>query len=241
AGISFLFSPDWSKLNFKVILMALGQIFFTIGLSTSVIVLYGSYLKKDEDIPVSTLVSSIGNTIASLIAALAIFPALFAFKIVDPASGPALVFMMFPMVLKELPRIFGIFFFAGAVAAVLTSTIFIMELVIEPFIYRLNWSRKKATVIVAIAFWICGLPAAYNFNWLTVIDAYFSTIFFPLMGVIAPIALFKYLGRGKALETINNGAKIRIGDWWVSWGKYVYPILVLIVVLIGVLELLKVF
>jgi NSS family neurotransmitter:Na+ symporter len=116
-----------------------------------------------------------------------------------------------------------------------------MELVIEPFIDRLNWSRKKATVVVAIAFWICGLPAAYNFNWLTVIDAYFSTIFFPLMGVIAPIALFKYLGRGKALETINNGAKIRIGDWWVSWGKYVYPILVLIVVLIGVLELLKVF
>jgi NSS family neurotransmitter:Na+ symporter len=240
-GVSFLFKPDWSKFNFQVVLMALGQIFFTLGISTSVIVLYGSYMKENEDIPMNVIVTSAGNTVASLIAALAIFPALFAFGIAEPASGPALVFMMFPAVLKELPKVFGIVFFASVVAAVLTSTIGIFEFVVEPLVYRVKMSRKKAVIIVALLFWVVGLPAAYNFNWLTKIDQYFSTIFLPLMGIIAPVALFVYIGREKALEWVNKGASFSLGNWWVAWGKSVYPILVAAVVVVGILQLLKVF
>ena len=61
------------------------------------------------------------------------------------------------------------------------------------------------------------------------------------MGIVAPIALFAYFGRDKALEWANKGAKLRLGGVWVAWGKIVYPILVFAVVVVGILQLVKVF
>jgi len=235
AGLQFLFAPDWSKLDFGIVMLALGQVFFSIGLCTTVIVLYGSYMKETHDIPLTAVITGFGDSIVAIIAALAIFPALFAFGITEPGSGPGLVFIMFPAVLAQMPRIFGIIFFTATVAVVLTSTTFMLELFAEPLIYRWNWSRKKAITVVALVVWACGLPAAYNFNWLSQIDLYFSTIFIPLAAILAPVALLWYIGPKKALEWVNKGASFRLGNWWVVLGRFVYPILIVLILVVGVL------
>lgn len=95
-GYKFLFKADWSKLgNPKTWIFALGQAFFSLSLAGSGTVVYGSYLKKDEDIVSSAMYVSIFDTLAAMLAALVIIPAVFAYGI-EPSAGPPLMFIVMP-------------------------------------------------------------------------------------------------------------------------------------------------
>lgn len=106
---SFLKAP-------KTWVYALGQAFFSLSLAGSGTVVYGSYLKKSEDIVDSAKYVAIFDTIAGMLAALVIIPAVFAYNL-DPAAGPPLMFITLPNVFKQMPlgRIFSITFFCSCV------------------------------------------------------------------------------------------------------------------------------
>lgn len=90
-GYKFLFIPKWEALaDIDTWVMAMGQAFFSLSITGSGMIVYGSYLSKKEDIPKASLQTAFFDTIAAMLSALAIMPAVFAFGI-QPSSGPSLM------------------------------------------------------------------------------------------------------------------------------------------------------
>ena len=188
-GLSFLFKPDFSKLDGNTILVALGHAFFTLSLGMGAMITYGSYLRKKDN-----LISSAGmiiflDTGIALLAGIAIFTAVFSFNL-DPAAGPALIFHVLPTIFPQIPGgyIFGILFFALLLIAALTSGISLLEVVISYFVDQKGWSRTKATVIFGTSIAILGVPSALSHGVLADFKI-FGMTFFDLMDYMS----FKYM------------------------------------------------
>lgn len=79
AGVKFLFLPDWSKINSTVIFTALGLAFFKLSLGIGSMMIYGSYFRAEQNIPKTALTVMLADLTVSLLAGLAIFPAVFSF------------------------------------------------------------------------------------------------------------------------------------------------------------------
>ena len=111
-GVSYLFTPDFSKINAKVILAALGQAFFTLSLGMGAIMAYGAYMPANQNIGSTALSVAFLDTSVALLAGIAIFPIVFANNL-EPATGPGLVFVTLPWAFVNMPLgiIFGKLFF----------------------------------------------------------------------------------------------------------------------------------
>jgi len=191
-GVRFLLQPDFSKVTATTVLMALGQAFFSLSLGMGIMITYGSYLKRKENMP-SSAATVVGlDTTISIIAGLAIFPALFVVGL-DPASGPGLVFMVLPAVFDSLPLgvLFGtLFFFLLAIAA-LTSAVSIFEVLVALIKERFNLSRAFTATTVGLFIFVCGVTASLSWGpWSHV------TIPFPGLG---DLSLFAFYDRLSAL------------------------------------------
>ena len=101
-GLTFLFSPDFSKITPAVVLTALGLAFFKLSLGMGTMLTYGSYFREDQNIPATATRVMLADLSVSLLAGIAIFPAVFAFGF-EPAAGPSLVFMTIPAVFTSMP------------------------------------------------------------------------------------------------------------------------------------------
>ncbi|MBP5779354.1 MAG: sodium-dependent transporter, partial [Campylobacter sp.] len=115
AGYKFMMSADWEKLtDYNVWITAMGQAFFSLSVVGAGMLVYGSYLSKKEDIVDSAKKTAIFDTIAALVAALVMIPALFAYNM-DQAAGPGLLFVTLPKILQDMPggQIFAIILFTA--------------------------------------------------------------------------------------------------------------------------------
>ncbi len=111
-GLAFYLQPDFSKINGSVALAALGQAFFSLSLGMGLMVTYGSYVPKEENLIVSGIAIGIFDTLIAIFAGLVIFPALFAMG-QQPDAGPTLVFVVLPELFAKMPGglIVGAIFF----------------------------------------------------------------------------------------------------------------------------------
>ncbi|GAI63018.1 unnamed protein product, partial [marine sediment metagenome] len=162
AGLSFYLNPDFSKLSAEGILAALGQAFFSLSLGMGCMITYGSYLKKDSNIPTDSYWISGADTGIAFLAGLMIFPAVFAFGL-EPGAGPGLTFITVPAVFASMGTIghlFGIIFFVLLTFAAITSAISLLEVVCAYFIDEAKWARKKATLIMGIIIFLLGVPCS---------------------------------------------------------------------------------
>lgn len=106
-GLRFLFMPQWERVDASVIMMAMGLAFFKMSLGMGCMLTYGSYFKEDVNIPLMATRVMICDLLVSLLAGIAIFPAVFSFGF-QPAEGPALLFLTIPAVFASMPG--GTFF-----------------------------------------------------------------------------------------------------------------------------------
>ena len=153
-GIRFLLMPDFSKVNSKVFLEALGQAFFSLSLGTAVLCTYASYFRKNTNLLRSASQIAILDTLIAILSGLIIFPAAFSVGI-SPDSGPSLIFITLPNVFQqafgsvpEAAYFISIMFYALLVFAALTSTISMHEIGTAFFTEELNLPRKNAAWIV---------------------------------------------------------------------------------------------
>ncbi|MCH7674350.1 sodium-dependent transporter [candidate division KSB1 bacterium] len=162
-GLKFFLNPDFSKIDGKVIMTAMGQAFFSLSLGIGGILTYGSYLSKKENIISAGISVAVLDTVIALMAGLMIFPALFSFG-QAPNEGPALVFIILPEIFRQLPfgNIIGAGFFVMLTIAALTSAISMLEISIAYFVDEKNWPRKKIVWIVGAFIFILGIPSALS-------------------------------------------------------------------------------
>nr|WP_314232398.1 sodium-dependent transporter [uncultured Moraxella sp.] len=171
-GAEFLFKFDWQRMQEvgvgKVLMAALGHAFFCLSLGMAIMVSYGSYLKQDVDLLATARTVIIWDIIFSLAAGLAIFPILFSNHL-DPAAGPGLVFVTLPIAFGQMSLgvVVGTLFFLLLTFAALTSSISILEPIVEFLEEKTPMSRKLCTLVGAVSTWAVGILALLSFNKLS--------------------------------------------------------------------------
>ena len=171
-GAEFLFKFDLQRMQEvgvgKVLMAALGHAFFCLSLGMAIMVSYGSYLKQDVDLLATARTVIIWDIIFSLAAGLAIFPILFSNHL-DPAAGPGLVFVTLPIAFGQMSLgvVVGTLFFLLLTFAALTSSISILEPIVEFLEEKTPMSRKICTLVGAVATWAVGVLALLSFNKLS--------------------------------------------------------------------------
>lgn len=251
-GIKFLFTPDFAKITPAVILTALGLAFFKLSIGMGTMVTYGSYFRDNQNIPVTTGRVMLADLTVSMLAGIAIFPAVFAFGFA-PAAGPSLVFMTIPAVFASMPggTLFMTLFFILTAVASIGAILSLLEVPIAILCERFKLGRKRATAITIMLIALLGAPAAlsqgvgaewklFGLNPFDLFDFLSSNILLPLGGILICVFVGWVYGLPQWEKQLSNSGKLQNG-WLVQAVffliRYVTPFSIAIVLLHG----LKVF
>ena len=235
AGYEYLLIPRWDALaNPTTWVYALGQAFFSLSLAGGGTLVYGSYLKKDIDIPSSARNVAIFDTVAAMVAAFVVVPAVFAFGL-DVSSGPPLMFITLPMVFQSMPLggLFMILFFVAVVFAAVTSLVNLFEPPIEALQQQLGWSRLVSVLVIAATAVGVGIflePGDIVSAWMDVVSIYII----PVGALLAGVMFFWVCPKGFAKAQAELGAKKPLGNWFNIMSKYVFVPVSAAVIILGI-------
>lgn len=255
-GLTFLFSPDFSKVTGEVVLMALGLAFFKLSIGMCTMMTYGSYFRDDANIPFVATRVMLADLTVSLLAGIAIFPAVFNYGF-EPASGPGLLFMTIPAVFSSMPfgHLFMLVFFVLTAIATIGAMLSLFEVPVAFFTEALpGCSRRKVTIFVAIALGLCGLPATLSFgpmadvkifglNFFDFYDQLSSNVLMPMGGLMICIFAGWVFGKDKFFACLSNEGALNnkaLLSVLLIVVRFISPLLVLLVMLNG-LGLLNLF
>ena len=253
-GISYYLNPDFSKIDGKVVLMALGQAFFSLSVGWGLMITYGSYMPKSQNIVSNGLWVASADTLVAILAGFMVFPAVFAFGM-DPGAGPGLTFVTLPKVFAQMTAgwVFGAIFFCLLSVAAVTSSISMLEVPVSYFVDDKPRARKKAAIIVGIFAFIIGIPSAManggseffsnmelmgKTGFLDIMDQVFGT----LCLIVISLSLSIYVGwiwkTEPAVKEISEGcpwftqpmvAGISPAQIWAFFVKYICPVVISLV------------
>jgi NSS family neurotransmitter:Na+ symporter len=249
AGVTWFLRPHWEEVTWQALLRAMGQVFFSFGLGMGVMITYGSYLHRREDIHKSALYVALADVGIALLAGLIVIPTLFAFGL-PIEGGPGLLFVTLPTVLGQMPLGFllNIIFFVMVAIAALTSAISLLEVVVAFVHQRLGWHRWAATLLAAICIFALGVPSAlsqgayqlefFGRDFLSAVDALASDVLLPLGGLLTALFVGWVWGIEPALEELRQGAQgFRTARLWALSVRFIIPLMVAVILVAGVLGL----
>ena len=204
-GLSFLFKPDFSKIDFSTILIAMGQAFYSLSIAMGCLCTFASYFNKETNLVNTAFKVGAIDTLVAIMSGIIIFPAVFSAHFgVD--SGASLVFIALPNVFQQafanmpiLGYAVSVLFYFLLVLATLTSVISLHEVPTAFLAEHFKISRKRSTTIVTITVCIIGSLCSLSMgplNGLTICDKnlfdlfdYISgQTFLPIGGIL--IAIF---------------------------------------------------
>lgn len=243
----FIFYPDFSCFKPSCFLEALGLAFFTLSLGQGVMITYGSYLRKSDDIPKTATIVSLAVPVIALLTSLMIFPIIFTFG-GSPQGGPGLVFKTLPLLFAKLPGslILSTTFFALFVFTAITSAISFIEVIAANFIDLYGWSRRKAVIAVGIGCFLFGIPSAlagskgifanweliYGKPFFSTIDDFASNWLLPVGGLMVALFVGWFLDPKITEEEFKSHTVLR---WlWKPWRfllRWIAPIAILLILM----------
>ena len=222
-GLRFFFNPDFSKINGRVLISALGQSFFSLSIGMGALITYGSYISKKDNMTSSAVSVVLADTMVAVLAGVIIFPAAFTFGI-QPEAGASLAFTTLPMVFQQMTGgyFFCLIFFLLLVIATLTSTISLLEVIVAALTEELHWSRPRAAIFGAIGTAVIGVLATLSFRTgsplhlrgrtvFDMLDHITALYFMPIGGLLIVLFVGWRLKRSDALEELTNGGTLKAG------------------------------
>ncbi len=199
AGIKFLFQPDFSKVNIGVVVSALGQAFFSIGVALGIMLTFGAYLPQETSIVKSAFIICIADTMVAVLAGLSIFPIVFGFGM-EPSVGSALVFNTMTVAFGQLEYggLIGAGFFTLLAIAGFTTLIALMEQMVSYLDKFYGMKRSKASALVTGSIFAVGMLSVFSTNILsevkiagmdilTAFDWWINKVGLPLGGLLTAI------------------------------------------------------
>jgi NSS family neurotransmitter:Na+ symporter len=235
-GYKYLFSPRWECLLYpRVWMLALGQVFYSLSLRGSTVVVYGSYANKNDDIVSSSKYVVVLDTIASIIASLLIIPAVFAFG-ENLNSGVSLMFVTMPNIFRGIPlgQVLMIAFFTAVFFAALTSLIGMLEVIVEVLKNKFKIKRLLSVGFVSIlTIFICNFFIVGNIK--EVMDI-LELHLIPICTLACGIFIFWIVPRDRVIEEIQTGHPKLIGRWIIPMGRYVFPSVVISLYILNILK-----
>ena len=243
-GLDYMFKPDFSKLNFQMILAALGQAFFTLSIGMGALLTYGSYIKEDKSLVKSVYTIILSDTTFAILAGIMIFPAVFSFNL-EPNSGAGLVFVTLPKIFSNIPygNIAAVSFFVLLFSAALTSGISIVEGPCASLIERFNISRVKASTILFFIISFIAIPTTLSFGILENVKIFDKTLFdfldFTTSNIMLPVnTLFLCLISGWYLKIKGEAfIKNKILALFFDFGlRFIVPISLVCLIYMGLTQ-----
>src|SRR5690606_18563361 len=219
-GISFLLKPDFSKVTGAVVLAAMGLAFFKLSVGMGTMITYGSYFKDEQNIPMTATRVMLADLSVSLLAGLAILPAVFAFGF-DVDAGPSLLFITIPAVFASMPGgdFFVVVFFVLTAIAATGAMLSIVEVPVAFLSEQFRMSRKVATLLTLGLLAIVGAPAALSMGELSDVTIFGKTFFdlydyassnvlLPLGGMFMCLFVGWVWGFDKVKRALSNDGKL---------------------------------
>ncbi|MEB6044691.1 sodium-dependent transporter [Staphylococcus pseudoxylosus] len=242
-GLKYILQPRLEDISMEGVLFALGQSFFTLSLGTTGMITYASYASKEMTIKTSA-VSIVGmNILVSILAGLAIFPAIAAFGY-SPTEGPGLLFKVLPQVFDQMAYGQGFYFIFLILFlfAALTSSISLLELNVSNFTKNDNSKRKSIAICASILVFIISIPATLSFSSLSGIQFGAGTIFdnmdFLVSNILMPLgALGTTLVVGQLLDkhelkTHFGKDRFKLFMPWYYLIKFVLPVVIVLIFIV---------
>ena len=193
-GLAFLFKPHFegfttAKGFFDTMKLAGGQMFFSLSLASGCLIAYGSYLDRGENLEKDAVFIAVGDSIAAILAGMAIMPACAAYDI-EFTRGPGLLFVAMPTVFNDMKggAIFAFLFWLLVFFACLSSSIGMMEAGISAILDSRIKAGKSANRVVVSSI-MCAV--AFVGNFLTVFDC---------LGGNPKMNWFHLFGQGSVLD-----------------------------------------
>ena len=256
-GVKYYLIPDFSRFSPMTVLAAMGQLFYSMSLAMGIMVTYGSYMKKEDDLEKSVKQIELFDTGMAFVAGMMIVPAVFAFSGGDEAAlnkGAGLMFVTLPKVFADagtLGLIFGGVFFVLVLFAALTSSVSLMETVVSIFQDKFHWSRKFTCTLVMVGCLLLALPSSLGYGLLSWIAPLgFSLLdFFDFISnsVLMPIVAFLtcifvgYIVKTKAVEDeVKLSSPFKREKLFTVVIKYLAPVCIVLILVTSVLDALGV-
>ena len=248
-GLRFYLIPDFSRITGKVVVNAMNQAFFTLSIGIGAMLIFGSYMEKDQRLFGEAVNITVLDTIVALMAGFIIIPACFAYGI-EPGAGPSLIFITIPNIFAQVAggRVWGGLFFLFLSFAAFTTLVAVFENIISFDMDLFGWSRKKSTLVSLILIIILSMPCVMGFNVLAGFTPLGegSTIMdledFIVSNNLLPLGSLGYVlfctkkngwGWNHFLKEINQGEGWKFPSGIKGYMSYGLPLLIIIIYLKG--------
>jgi NSS family neurotransmitter:Na+ symporter len=218
-------------INGAVAMAAMGQVVFSLALGGTFMVVYGSYLEDGESLAGNALATVVGDTMAGLMAGLAIFPAVFALGR-EPDSGPGLIFSTLPGVFASFPGgwIFGLLFFLSLGGVAFLSAVAAFEVLIAGLTDNTRLSRKQATLAMAAIVFLLAIPPMINMQIFLPWDLALGSGLQSLGVLLSVVTVGWAMQRGEVLAQVAaTGSEDRLPAVLYLWIRWVIPAAILLV------------
>lgn len=253
-GLYFYLVPDWENVKNvgigNVIAAAMNQSFFTLSLGIAAMEIFGSYMSKDHTLTSEGVRICALDTFVAISAGLIIFPACFSYG-VEVNAGPSLIFVTLPNVFVNMAngRLWGSLFFLFMTFAAFSTVIAVMENIMSSCMDTFGWSRKKAALLNGAIILFTSIPCVLGYNiWSNIHpiggrdildseDFLVSNILLPLGSLVYLLFCVTRWGWGfdKYQTEANTGHGVRIAGWMKWYFRFILPIMILAIFVIGLL------
>lgn len=256
-GLKIYLIPDFSDLTvsrfFSVLLDAMGQLFYSMSLAMGIMITYGSYVSKEDNLVSSVNRIEIFDTAVALLAGLIVVPTVFTFNGTEglQSSGPGLMFVSLPAIFEQMGfigHVIGALFFVLVFFAALTSSISIMEAIVSGVIDRFKVSRKMAVLMVFVLGIVVGVLVCLGYNVLyfeytlpngavaqilDVLDFISNSLMLPIVALCTCVLVWAC-----STKSITDEVELGLGDkafrrkrLYEIMIKYVTPVLLVLILL----------
>ena len=251
-GIKYMFIPNIHNFSMMTIVSAMGQMFYSLSLAMGIMITYGSYVDKNQDLEDSTTKIEFFDTLIAILAGLMIIPAVFAFSGGDPDTlnaGPSLMFITIPKVLVSMgfgtPA--GILFFLLVFLAALTSNISLTETCVGTLSDELGWSRRKSTLVFGVYAVLLGSMASLGYGVLgnlkiigmqvlDFLDFISNSVMMPIAALAICILVVRNIGLKTMADEFERNSAFKRKPVYNFSMKYLAPFALVVILISSVLS-----
>lgn len=251
-GVKYYITPNFKDFSVTTVLAAMGQMFYSMSLAMGIMITYGSYMKKEDNLESSVHQIELFDTGIAVLAGLMIVPAVFVFSGGDKAAlsaGPGLMFITLPKVFESMPMggFVGAVFFLLVLFAALTSSISLMETIVSILQDKLHWKRMTTCLIVMFGAILIGVPSSLGFGvWdfvtifgmsiLDFFDFLSNSVLMPIVALLTCIFVGWVLKTKVIADEVKTSSSFRLEKLHHVVIRYIAPIFLIAILVSSVLS-----
>ncbi len=251
-GVKYFLIPNFSHFSIQTILTAMGQMFYSLSLAMGIMITYGSYLRKEDDLEKAVSRIEIFDSGIAFLAGMMIIPAVFSFSHGNPdalSAGPRLMFVTLPKVFSSMGMsgFIGTAFFLLVFFAALTSAISMMESIVAAVRDKFGLKRSAASLIVAGITLILSLPPMLGYNlWsdvhilgfdiLDFMDFVTNSVLMPVFALLTCIFIGYVMGTSTVSDEVKVSSTFRREKLFRIMIRYIAPIFIVAILVSSILD-----